>query len=293
MTSSQKELVEELSKSKLEISKLKSALNELDKEKESWYEKKENYSKKIKDFIQKIRDNKAKRDSLTQEVKQHKHRRDDTNKHIPQEFDELKSLRKSKTSIAKSLDLHDSPSKILHTIEKLEFKIETEALSFNKEQSVMKKIKELKKLYSDSSEILDIDKKIRNTLESVKKGKTGANELHRLIQEKAKQSQVLHEGILKMSAEIDKLKVDEENAFKKFVEFKQKFNETNAQLKEKLGSMKAVKEQLDKIFADKKERKRAEQELFLKTKEEEVNQKIKLGKKLTTEDLLVFQKLEK
>ena len=40
--------------------------------------------------------------------------------------------------------------------------------------------------------------------------------------------------ILKVSAEIDKTKVEEEDSFKKFSELKSKFNEVNSQLKEKL-----------------------------------------------------------
>ena len=51
-----------------------------------------------------------------------------------------------------------------------------------------------------------------------------------------------------------------------------------------------VRLQLDKINFEKKEKKRQEQESFLKSKEEAVNEKIKRREKLTTEDLLVFQK---
>jgi len=103
----------------------------------------------------------------------------------------------------------------------------------------------------------------------------------------------MHEEILKISAEIDKIKVDEEYAFRKFSEFKKKFNGVNEQLKEKLKEMNHVKEQLDKISTEKKEKIRLEQELFLKSKEDAVNEKIKRREKLTTEDLLVFQKFGK
>ena len=60
-------------------------------------------------------------------------------------------------------------------------------------------------------------------------------------------------------------------------------------MKEKLKSMNDVKNALDKISSDKKEKKRREVESFLKSKEDAVNEKLKRGEKLTTEDLLVFQ----
>ena len=290
---SQKELVEELNKFRVEVSKLRQDLDKLDSEKESWYRKKADCSKKIKELIQKIKEDKVKRDSLTQEVKEQKRKRDDSNRQIGERLEKFKSIKEDKSSLAKALKLRESPSRINDLIEKLEFSIETDALSFDKEQALMKKIKELKRIYSDSRDVLEMDKKARDIFESVKKTKKGANELHESIQDKAKQSQTLHEGILKISGEIDKLKADEEEAFKKFSEFKQKFTEANIQLKEKLKSMNEVKGRLDMIFADKKEKRKNEIDLMLKAKEEEVNMKIRLGKKLTTEDLLVFQKTER
>ena len=294
MTSqSAKELVDELNNHKVEVSKLRNALNELDKEKESWFKKKEEYSAKIKGDIKKIKENKAKRDSLTLEVKELKQKRDSTNKDINSKSIDTDKLKKEKVSLSKSLDIKESPSRIKENIEKLEFKIETEPMSFDKEQAIMKKIKEMKKLYSNSSILVEADKKYSEASDSIRRMRKEANEAHKLMQVKAKQSQALHEEILKISAEIDKIKIDEEDAFKKFSEFKKSFNETNAKLKEKLKEVNDVRGNLDKISSERKEKKRQEQESFLKSKEEEVNNKIKRREKITTEDLLVFQKFGK
>ncbi|MBS3114776.1 hypothetical protein J4448_06780 [Candidatus Woesearchaeota archaeon] len=293
MTSSPKGLFEELNKHRVEVSKLRNALNELDREKEQWFGKKDEISKKIKESIQKIKEGKTKRDYFTQEVKELKPKRNSINKEITAKLKEFDNLKKEKISLAKSLDIKETPSKIKQHIEKLEFKIETEAISFEKEKELMKKIKGLKKLYGESSIIEEVNKKMRNISDEIKKMRKEANESHKSIQEKARQSQIMHEEILKISAEIDKIKVDEEYAFRKFSEFKKKFNGVNEQLKEKLKEMNHVKEQLDKISTEKKEKIRLEQELFLKSKEDAVNEKIKRREKLTTEDLLVFQKFGK
>lgn len=290
---SQRELVEELNRHRIEVSKLRNALNDLDKEKESWFEKKEGFSKKIRDLIQIIKDSKAKRDSLTKEVKELKPKRDSINKGINEKLKEFGKLKKEKLDIEKSLDIKESPSRIKQSIEKLEFKIETEPMAFDKEQSIMRKIKDLKKLYGDLKVIEESNKNLKDASDAIRQMKKEANDAHKLIQEKARQSQILHEDILKISAEIDKMKVDEEDAFRKFSEFKKRFHEVNSQLKEKLKSMNDVKSRLDRIHSDRREKRRQEEESFLKSKEEEVNQKIKRGEKLTTEDLLVFQKSEK
>ena len=290
---SAKELVEELNRHRIEVSKLRNALNEIDKEKEFWFKKKQELSAKIRGSIQKIKDSKAKRDSLTSEVKALKPNRDSINKDISPKLSELEKLKKEKDELAGSIGVRESPSKIKQQMEKLEFRIETEAISFDKEREIMKKIKELRKVYGGLIEMQEAGKKWRESSESIRKMRKDANELHKSVQEKAKQSQALHEEILKASAEIDRIKAEEEDAFKKFSELKGKFSETNAQLKEKLKVMNDVKSALDKISYDRKERRKQEVESFLKSKEEEVNQKIKRGEKLTTEDLLVFQKFEK
>ncbi|MBI3026919.1 hypothetical protein HYY70_02305 [Candidatus Woesearchaeota archaeon] len=287
---SQNQLVQELNKHRAEVSTLRNLLNGLDKEKESWFKKKEEFSKKIKEAIQLIKSSKAKRDLLTNEVKQLKPKRDGINRGISQKLKELGNLRKEKIKLEKSLNIRESPSNIKQSIEKLEFKIETEPMPFDKEQALMRRIKELKKLYENADIMAEAGKKTDQISDVIKGMRKEANENHRLIQEKAKESQILHEGILKISAEIDNMKDEEQDAFKKFSEFKKRFKEANAELKEKLKIMNDIKEELDKINFQKNEIIKMQQELFLKSKEEEIQQKIKRREKLTTEDLLVFQK---
>lgn len=288
-----KELIEELNRHKVEISGLRNSLNELDREKESWFRKKSDLSEKIKNSIKKIRENKEKRDALTQEVKSLKPKRDDANKDIVSKSHVLGKLKKEKISLVKSLDVKDSPSRIKQQIEMLEFKIETEGMPFSKEQQLMKKIKELKRLYHDAEIISYADKKFETASNSIKTIRKNANETHKLIQEKAQQSQILHEEIIKISGEIDKLKVEEEAAFRKFSELKKNFNEASSQLKEKFKLMNEARGHLDRISSEKRERRKQEEESFLKSKEDAVNEKIRKGQKLTTEDLLVFQKIDK
>jgi len=54
--------------------------------------------------------------------------------------------------------------------------------------------------------------------------------------------------------------------------------------------MNDAKARLDRISSDRREKRKQEVESFLKSKEDAVNEKLRKGQKLTTEDLLVFQK---
>ena len=98
----------------------------------------------------------------------------------------------------------------------------------------MKKIKVLKKDYDKLSVLQESNKNVRGVIDAVRKLRRESNDFHRSIQEKARQSQVLHEDILKISDEIDKLKAEEEEAFRKFSEFRKQFHEVNSELKYKL-----------------------------------------------------------
>lgn len=289
MASQHKELVEELNNHRVEISKLRNTLNELGKEKESWFGKKEALNAKIKESIRKIKEDKTKRDALTAEVKDLKAKRDLLNKGLSSKSSELEKLKKERAESSKSLDVKGSPSMIRKQMDNLEFKIETDTVSFEKEKELMKKIKVLRKDYDKLSILQESNKSVRESLDAVRKLRKESNDFHKSIQEKAKQSQVLHEEILKISTEIDKLKVEEEEAFKKFSEFRKQFHEVGSQLKGKFRLMDEVKSQLDKIQLDKMDRRKHEEESFLKLKEEAVNEKIRKKQKLTTEDLLVFQ----
>jgi len=99
--------------------------------------------------------------------------------------------------------------------------------------------------------------------------------------------------IVTSSKDIDELKKEEESAFKQFTEFKTKFNEINQKLYEKLVEIRNIREELDKFKKIKRKEKETKEHEILKTKELDVEEKIKTRKKLTTEDLLVFQKLNK
>jgi len=91
---------------------------------------------------------------------------------------------------------------------------------------------------------------------------------------------------------IDELKKKEEDAFKQFIEYKKKFNEVSDKLKEKLAPIGKMKEEIDKVNETVKDKRESTKRELLNSKGREVEEKLKKGMKLTTEDLLVFQNMD-
>ena len=285
-----KELLKKLNESKKEIADLKKSLNEINNQKESWFEKKNECTAQISDLIKNVNELKKKRNEFTGKVKELKQKRKELSDKIKKAINEVKAFEKERNSIQNKYDIKEDPAAIAAAVERLEFKIETEVMSFDKEQQLMKKIKDLKKQVEEAKGLGEIWGRVRDKSREIKELKKQAEDAHRKVQQLASESQKCHEEMIEKSKQIDELRVKEEDAYRKFFELKQKFSEVNESLKKRLPEINDLRDKLDLDREETKKEKAAKQEKRLNTKSLEVKDKIRKGKKLTTEDLLVFQK---
>lgn len=276
------ELFGRLDKIKKEVTALRDSLNELDQQKESWFQKKEEYGKKIRHLIIQVKEKRNQRDSLTKKVKEDKEKRNSINKKIKDSISEIKNLNEEKSSLTKKRSVNISPSKIKAEIDRLEVKLETEAMSFEKEQGIVKGIKLLKKRFDEAKFLNDVSEKNNDLSREISNFKKESESFHQTIQKTAKESQSVHEELITNSKEIDELRLKEREAFSKFFEFKKKFAEANNALKGKLKDFSDVNSEIHKIKHEKEEK-------IIRDKEEFIQEKIRKGQKLTNEDLLIFQ----
>ena len=177
----QKDPFKKLNEVKREVTALKTELNQIDEKKEEWFKKKEEYGNQIRGSIRNIKEAKEKRNSMTTEVKEDKKRRDDLNKEVKDKISESQELRKEKDKISKKFDIREDPSIIKEQIEKLEFRIETEGISFEKEKQLMEVIKGLKKRYKEAEKISDVWDKTHEKSKEINQTKKQAEDLHRNI----------------------------------------------------------------------------------------------------------------
>src|SRR3989344_3376688 len=150
------------------------------------------------------------------------------------------------------------PEIIKKKIESIEYSIEHEALSFNKEKKLIEENKEK------------------------------AGDYHKMIQGLLVEGQS-YEEFIKISKEINETRKEQEDAFEKFIGCKRNFKENSEKLKAKLKSFSKIKKKLNKIKKRDRQEKEEKQTKELDKKEQEVYEKLKRGEKLTKEDLLVYQ----
>ena len=98
-------------------------------------------------------------------------------------IDEIKKLDTEKKDLLKDKKIKFNPDVIKDNIERIEYKIETEAISFDKEKKLMKEINELKKRYRESSDVNDLFDKIDSLDKEIKDFRKKANDSHQKLKE--------------------------------------------------------------------------------------------------------------
>ncbi len=276
---------------RVQISSIKKELNKLNKEKESWYSKRSDFNKQITKLIGGVKGSKDERNEITESVKEHKVQRDTLNKEISEKVKELKVLEKeNETKTPTKPQKRVNPEQLKKQIEKMDYVLQTQPMSFDKEQKLMKELKTLKKELVESGTASTGWAAISQLRKDINKLRKKSNKIHKGIQAQAASSQEKHEIVVSASKEIDELKEKEKTAFDKFKEFKDLFVAKNTELKallKRVDNIKGVLEEHDVVLEEEHKKATAKE---MKEKAKEVDKKVKEGKKLTTEDLLVFQR---
>lgn len=274
-----------------EVSVLRKNLNEINSLKEKWFNKKEELKKEVSALIKHIKVVRERKDKLNKRVKELKKERDDYHSKVKERIEEFKKLDFDKKHLKEKIR-EANPAVILENIEKLEMRIETEALSFKKEKEVMKEINALKRKYNEAKKISNSFVKGSELSKDINEIRKKAEELHSKVKQTAEESQKDFDEIKKISSQIDELNKKQEEAFKIFTEKKDEFTKLNLELEKKLEEATRLRRELNTFKQGKKKEKRSRQEDILKVKAEDIEEKIKTKKKLTKDDLLVFQSKE-
>lgn len=270
-----------------EISSLQSELNRVDRVKEEIFSKSNENRKKIAQLRGQASSLKKERDALTDAVKVAKKERDVLNKELKEKITEYKK------KAPKQKATRVNPGFLRKEIERMEYKIETEGLSFKKEQELMKVINEKKKLIESA----EGPKELRGLNKEIHELRKKADEAHRLTQQKAEESQKKHEAVIKTSDELRELMKSQKEFEKQIRESKSKEHDISEQLNKKLEEFVAHPEQQRprQQFRGKQQKRPFKQqtrqldEKTLLDKQQKAEEKLKKGQKLTTEDLLAFQ----
>lgn len=277
---------------RIEAAKLKDELKELTETREKLFLERKQHSDRIKALIASTRDAKRSRDELRTKIKDVKARRDVLNTEVREMVGQIKTMQPSEKTAERRE--RTSPGSIRAQIKKLEYRIETEGLSFSQEQRTMKQINQLKKQLDSAEDLSGQSQKARELSKVINEKKKEAKQLHREVREQADASQKHHEHLIAHSREIDDLKEKEQKAHAAFLEardrcapLERRIRELRKEVRERTGEEKGKRDFHDKE-TKKQEERRMQKELDRMIKE--VEEKIAHSEKLTTEDLLIMQK---
>jgi uncharacterized coiled-coil DUF342 family protein len=286
-------LLKQLDVIKKDVQELKGKVALANRKKEQAFKKKQEVSKKIGERISELLGSKKERNSLTGEVQKLKQERDKLNKQIREKVQEIKKMNEEHKDVVGQFDKKNNPAALEKQIEQMEYKLETQPMSFDAEQKLNKKIKELKKQFAGVKDTAIVLTDLREKSKEIDRLKREANKYHRQVQEHAQNSQNKHESLISESKEIDDMKKEEDTLYKAFLEEKTAYLEINNQLKEKVAALQKIKESLNQRNVKLKEDQKKEEMKSLKERAAEAEEKVKKKQKLTTEDLLAMQGIKK
>ncbi len=276
---------EELEQRKQDVLVLREELNKLNEEKEAFYREKTGANSKIHALLQEIDTLTAERNSFIQQVKQLKAERDALHAELKKDAEAIEKQDQQKREAFAKHRLKESPGELQRRIEKLEFAIETEGLSFDKEQKLTAKVKEIKKILEETKKVAGAFEQLRQLKNAFHGKKERAQELHMKIQALAMQGQERHEKIHALYRKVDALKERRDEPAARYLEKKGAYEKVKEELE---GKLHLLNELSKKLGIEEKTTRTAR----LRDKTAMVQEKIKKGQKLTTEDLLVYQAVE-
>ena len=267
-----------------EISVLRRRLSTINNEKESLFSQRQEVGKQISTLIRDIKGIRTERDSLTGNVKLSKEEREKLNDEIKHRIDELKKLKDVEQGPAQ-----EDPRRIKREIERLEYKIETDVMSFDKEKQLMKVIKEMKKRHAEAAKAFSGRHTIIELSHEIDRLKGIADSAHHKVQESAKESQAKHETLVTTSKHIDELKAREEELNTQITEKKALMAPIAAELDAKNAQLQELRQKAGLARDEEKKTSSESRKKKLSELQAEVAQKMKRGEKITTDDLLIMQ----
>ena len=285
-------LMSELNSIKSEIKDLRGKLNTLDRKKEDFFKDKRKIGSDIYSRIKNAQDFKSKRDSLTGVVKNTKMSKEELEERYKVLDSEIKILKDEKKKVLDKLGV-DDPQKLKRSIKALEFKIETEGLSFEKEKELMKVLSKMKKQYASVESVNNVEKQLDVKFRELRDIRSQLDMTKKIVQHSAKESQKHHVELMESSKEIDDLKSKEGELEEKIGSIKGEMHGITEELDKRNARMDELRKLLHENNVQLKEDVDKQNQEILKHKDEEVKEKLKTGKKLTTEDLLILQRTMK
>ncbi len=283
------QLMNELNTVKNDIRDLRAKLNAQDRKKEDLFRERKRLGSEIHSKIKNATDFKEKRNSLTSIVKNTKLSKEELEKRLEELDLEVAKLRDERKKILEKIGVED-PGMLKKNIKKLEYKVETEAISFEKEKELMKVLSKMRKQLEKASEVHVLEKKLDICFRDLRDIRAQLDMQKKIVQHSAKESQKHHVELIESSKDIDDLRSKEDVLDEQIAKIKGEMNELITAVDQKVEKLNEIKQKLSENNVQLKEDVEKNKQDLLRQKDTAVQEKLKTGKKLTTEDLLILQR---
>lgn len=256
-----------------ELTDLKNVRDKMNEETKAFRKERDELNQKLKDTLKIALDKRNTRDEINKEVHENKELRNQCN-------EELKKVEWN--SGKKEI------SNIQAEINKIDKTIQTKVLDIRKENELVKRVsdltKQLKKIQSDEEE--------EKTATQLKE----KSELyHQKVVELSDKAQAVHEEMIEYFNKIDGIREEADGKHQDFINSRNAATAKHEEVKAKLSEIRKVNKFMDQAKSHSRGRKsedKADNDLKEKEEAEEIFQKFKDGKKLTTDEFLLLQKYD-
>ena len=282
------ELISKLEVVKSEIVEIRKKIGELRQEKDAVFKRRENLRDSIKKKISDLRTLKNKKDKDSIGLQEERKEKSILNQELTELIKKVKQLNEERKEIVKERKVPTYPDNIKKLIQKLEEKIETEVVSYEEEKRLMKKIRKLKEEYKSLKGIIDINAEYKKISGNIDTKKNRLDEISKKIREDLEKSSD-YDDFMKISKEIFELKNQVSQLNEEYYNLKTEVLKAGLQLKEKIIAIEKIRKDLDSIDKENKRANESKKQELLIQRVSVVEEKLKKGQKLSTEDLIAFQ----
>lgn len=261
--------------------------DDLNKQTKEWVAKRDELNAKVRELVEEAGKHREARSDFNSKVQSAKDARSAANKEVAELSEKVNEMKKNMPARDK-----DQPSikQLKRKYSELEKTQMTTVLSKEKEEALLKEIREVNAKIEEIEKVTDVSGDLHSLFASLKEARNKAEEQHKLVSEYAEKAQIEHDTMLSLYEQADKLRNEADEAQKKFIECKKAADEEH---KKHIESIKMYHETDNAVAAIRNKQKsvrKKKTDMDTKKAADDIFARFKNGEKLSTEDLMALQK---
>jgi len=268
----------------IELDTFKRKRDGYNNEKRIYAEKRDELNKKRAELLKKAKDLRKERDKTNAEVKTYKNKKNEL-------LTELNDLSKK---IDKLKDVNNLDGKDLNQIkteiERLKFDQQTRVMTIDKERALVKRISELESEYSQRKKEIEENEELKSLLNNYKNIKKELDQYNKILSENISKAQDLHKEMIASLKEAETVRKEADQLHNAFVDAQKNADYYHHKYITTEKDLNDLDEIINALSKKKTYSKKERSEQRANKIAESVFENFKRGEKITTEDILLFQR---